>query len=139
EGSVEAARRGGAEVIALGENVGFGRACNRALAAVSEPVTVLVNPDVELVDDSLIALAREAAATGRLLAPLVLRPDGGVQDSVHPVPASAADLARGAGPGAPRPRAPPRGRGGEVGGVCVRAGGGRRRPGGRRGRHLETG
>src|SRR5581483_3886838 len=110
EGSVEAARRGGAEVIALGENVGFGRACNRALAAVSEPVTVLVNPDVELVDDSLLALAREAAATGRLLAPLVLRPDGGVQDSVHPVPASAADLARVLmparlrAPGARRPR-----------------------------------
>ena len=42
---------------ALSENVGFGRANNRGLAEVSEPVAVLVNPDVELLDDSLRALA----------------------------------------------------------------------------------
>jgi N-acetylglucosaminyl-diphospho-decaprenol L-rhamnosyltransferase len=77
--------------IALDENIGFGRACNVGIEAVSEPVTVLVNPDVELIDDSLLAAAAEAARTygqPRLVAPLVLSPDGSRQDSVHPRPGS---------------------------------------------------
>jgi glycosyltransferase involved in cell wall biosynthesis/GT2 family glycosyltransferase len=92
--SVAVARRAGADVLELGENVGFGRACNRALAGVTEPVTLLVNPDVELVDASVLALAREVSRADRILAPRVLTPGGGVQDSVHPAPLSAADLAR---------------------------------------------
>jgi N-acetylglucosaminyl-diphospho-decaprenol L-rhamnosyltransferase len=84
-----------AVVVALTENVGFGRANNRGLAEVSEPVAVLVNPDVELLDDSVRALAAQAAAhPDRLLAPLVLSPDGSRQDTVHPVPASAPDVVR---------------------------------------------
>jgi len=82
-------------VIALGENVGFGRACNRGLLEVSEPVTALVNPDVELVDGSLAALAAEATRRDRaerLLAPLVIYPDGSRQDSVHPLPTSASEM-----------------------------------------------
>ncbi len=85
------------DVIALGENVGFGRGCNRGLAEVGEPVTALVNPDVELVDGSLLDLAADAARPDRrerLLAPLVVYPDGSRQDSVHPVPTSARDLVR---------------------------------------------
>ncbi len=90
-----------AVVVALGENAGFGRANNRGLAEVSEPVAVLVNPDVELLDDSVRALAAEAAlGPDRLLAPLVLYPDGTRQDTVHPLPASAADLVRALIPGA---------------------------------------
>jgi N-acetylglucosaminyl-diphospho-decaprenol L-rhamnosyltransferase len=83
--------------IALPDNVGFGRACNRGIAEISEPVTILVNPDVELLDDSLLGLVQEALLEDRderLLAPLVLSPDGSRQDSVHPVPTSAADLVR---------------------------------------------
>ena len=95
--TVSIARRAAAStVVALADNVGFGRACNRGLGEVTEEVTALVNPDVELVDDSLLALAAEAARTDRpdrLLAPLVLSPDGSAQDSVHPPPLSAADLA----------------------------------------------
>jgi GT2 family glycosyltransferase len=56
-----------------------------------------VNPDVELLDGSLAKLAEALAAPGaanRLLAPLVLLPDGRRQDSVHPTPATAADLVR---------------------------------------------
>jgi GT2 family glycosyltransferase len=84
-----------AVVVALTENVGFGRANNRGLAEVSEPVAVLVNPDVELLDDSVRALAAQAAAgSDRLLAPLVLSPDGSRQDTVHPAPASAPDVVR---------------------------------------------
>jgi len=88
---------GSVDLVALEQNIGFGRACNRALQAVTEPVAVLLNPDVELVDDSLLALAQEAARVDRperLLAPLVLAGDGSRQDSVHPRPTSPADLAR---------------------------------------------
>lgn len=76
------------QMVALDDNVGFGRANNVGIAEVTEPVTVLVNPDVELLDDSLRALASEAARADRLLAPLVLSPDGSRQDTVHPVPGS---------------------------------------------------
>jgi N-acetylglucosaminyl-diphospho-decaprenol L-rhamnosyltransferase len=85
------------EVLALADNLGFGRGCNVGLEAVREPVTALVNPDVELLDDSLLALAAEAERTdrpARLLAPLVLYPDGNRQDSVHPMPTSPPDLVR---------------------------------------------
>jgi len=77
--SVEVARRwnGDATVIELGENVGYGRAANAGVAAVATPACVVLNPDVELLDDSLVALAAEVTRPGapeRLLAPLVLRP-----------------------------------------------------------------
>lgn len=87
--SVEAARQAGADVIPLGDNHGFGYAANAGVAAVDEPVTILANPDVELVDASLAALAA-TADPGRLLAPLLLNADGSPQDSAHPEPASAA-------------------------------------------------
>jgi N-acetylglucosaminyl-diphospho-decaprenol L-rhamnosyltransferase len=85
----------GVTLVALEENVGFGAASNRGLDEVREPVTALVNPDVELLDDSLDALAAEAARDdrpARLLAPLVLSPDGSRQDTVHPRPASWPEL-----------------------------------------------
>jgi GT2 family glycosyltransferase len=83
------------QTIALNRNVGFGRGCNIGVAAVTQPVTALVNPDVELLDDSLLELAAEALLTPeRLLAPLVLNANGSRQDTVHPRPTSPADLAR---------------------------------------------
>lgn len=101
DGSVEIARRDRdritVELLALDHNEGFGAATNRGLATVAEPVTALVNPDVELIDASLLELADEAGRPGapeRLLAPLVLWPDGSRQDTVHPAPVSLADLAR---------------------------------------------
>jgi GT2 family glycosyltransferase len=97
DASLSIAERHGAVTISLRENVGFGRGCNRGLAAVHEPVTALLNPDVELLDDSLLRVASEALrgdAPPRLLAPLVLRPDGTRQDSVHPRPGSPAELLR---------------------------------------------
>jgi N-acetylglucosaminyl-diphospho-decaprenol L-rhamnosyltransferase len=96
DGSVEVARgwSGGATVLEL-DNVGFGRASNRGLEVVSEPLTVLVNPDVELLDDSLATLAAEAARRERperLLAPLILMPNGLRQDSVQSEPASLPEI-----------------------------------------------
>ena len=80
DGSLAVARaRGGVTAIALRENAGFGRACNRGVRAVGAPVVALLNPDVELIDDSLLALAAEALADDRpprLLAPRVLNGDG---------------------------------------------------------------
>lgn len=95
DGSADAARTwpGGARVIEPGANLGFGRGTNRGVAAVEEPVTVIANPDLELVDSSLAHLAAEAARADlpeRILAPLVLLPDGSRQDSAQRAPASAA-------------------------------------------------
>ena len=93
----------GAELLLL-DNVGFGRANNAALARVDRPITALDNPDVELIDDSLARLARDADP-GRLLAPLLLNPDGTRQESAHVRPLSPAAAAHALVPpaGLPRP------------------------------------
>jgi glycosyltransferase involved in cell wall biosynthesis/GT2 family glycosyltransferase len=83
------AESSGATVIANADNKGFGIAANAGIASVTEPITVVVNPDVELVDDSLAELA-SGAEPGRLYAPLLLNADGSRQDSAHPLPASPA-------------------------------------------------
>jgi GT2 family glycosyltransferase len=93
DASAEIARAAGAHVIELDDNVGFGRASNIGVAQVAQDVTILVNPDVELVDDSLARLARELHDADRILAPLVLRPDGSRQDSAQVEPGSPAALA----------------------------------------------
>ncbi|HEX8977692.1 MAG TPA: glycosyltransferase [Solirubrobacteraceae bacterium] len=100
------------QVIALQENVGFGRACNRGLAEVTTGATALVNPDIELTDASLRELAGEALRPDRperLLSPLVLNADGTRQETAHPRPVSAADLLRAVVPPAlvPSPRLAP--------------------------------
>jgi N-acetylglucosaminyl-diphospho-decaprenol L-rhamnosyltransferase len=80
------AREHGAQVIVLGANSGFGAGCNKAVERVGEAVTVLVNPDVELLDGGLARLAEDAAGAEALLAPRLLNTDGTVQDSAHPPP-----------------------------------------------------
>ncbi|HEY2439770.1 MAG TPA: glycosyltransferase [Solirubrobacteraceae bacterium] len=96
--SVAIARaRAAVDLVELRDNVGFGRACNRGIESVETPVTALVNPDVELVDASLLTLVAESLRRDRgerLLAPRVLNGDGTLQDTVHPLPGSAADLVR---------------------------------------------
>jgi N-acetylglucosaminyl-diphospho-decaprenol L-rhamnosyltransferase len=93
DGSAEVVRGLGAHVIELDDNVGFGRASNIGVAQVAQPVTVLVNPDVELVDGSLGELAEELRLSDRILAPLVLQPDGSRQDSAQVEPGSGAAFA----------------------------------------------
>jgi GT2 family glycosyltransferase len=86
DGGPELAALRGAEVVELGANRGFGAACNAGIARVGEEVVAFVNPDVELLDDGLARLARDASTGGRLLAPRLRRADGTVQDSAHPLP-----------------------------------------------------
>jgi N-acetylglucosaminyl-diphospho-decaprenol L-rhamnosyltransferase len=93
----QAERHSADRVVALAENVGFGRGCNRGLELVESPVTALLNPDVELLDGSLLELATQALRSdrpARLLAPSVLNPDGSRQQTVHPLPVTAADALR---------------------------------------------
>jgi N-acetylglucosaminyl-diphospho-decaprenol L-rhamnosyltransferase len=96
----------GGTVVELGENAGFGRGVNAALAAVEEPVAVVINPDTELVDASLAELAAEALREDRperILAPLVIRHDGR-ENSAHPEPGSASEFVRALVPAAVLPR-----------------------------------
>ncbi len=97
-------RGGSADVVVLGENEGFGRGVGAGLPLVRRPVTALVNPDVELLDASLAALAREALrGPERLLVPLVLRPDGSREDNAQREPGTAGLLAHALVPGAVLP------------------------------------
>ena len=87
DGGPELARRRGAEVVELPDNPGFGAANNAGLARAGHDVTVLLNPDTELVDDSLQELAHLARThPDALHVPRLLEPDGSVQRSAHPLP-----------------------------------------------------
>ena len=72
------------------DNPGFGAANVAGLAHVRTPVTVLLNPDVELLDDGVARLVadRRAHAT-RSSSPRLLNADGSVQRSAHPMPGTA--------------------------------------------------
>lgn len=65
----------------MGENAGFGVASNAGVALASEPLSVLLNPDTELLDDGLDRLAAAAAELRGLVGPRVLSSDGSVQAS----------------------------------------------------------
>jgi GT2 family glycosyltransferase len=94
DGGADAARAwrdGAATVIDMGANVGFGAGSNAGVAAADRPVTVLINPDVELLDGSLDDLGREILrqdAPDRLLAPVVVGDDGLRQDNAQHEPAT---------------------------------------------------
>ena len=87
------ARAHGAELVELPDNPGFGAANNAGIALARHDVTVLLNPDTELVDDSLHELAALARIHPRALhAPRLLEPDGSVQRSAHPLPGTVGAL-----------------------------------------------
>jgi N-acetylglucosaminyl-diphospho-decaprenol L-rhamnosyltransferase len=93
DGGADLAAERGAEVLALAGNPGFGAASNAGLERVRHDVTVLLNPDCELLDGSLATLAALARAhPDALHAPRLLNPDGSVQRSAHPLPGTPGSL-----------------------------------------------
>ncbi len=83
---VAIARAHGARVVALDGNPGFGAANNAGLAFAEHEVTVLLNPDCELLDGGLARLAALAGHEDVLLVPRLLETDRRVQRSAHPLP-----------------------------------------------------
>lgn len=104
DGGPELARHHGAEVIELHDNPGFGAANNAGVGLARHDVTVLLNPDCELLDDGLVRLASAAAERDALWVPRLLNPDGSVQRSAHPLPGTIGALL----PAAVHPAALPR-------------------------------
>jgi len=95
--SVASTWSGGATVIQLPGNEGFGAGCVAGLEHVTRPIVALVNPDIELVDSSLADLADELELEGgdeRIFCPMLIHPDGKRQDAVHPVPGTSPELIR---------------------------------------------
>jgi GT2 family glycosyltransferase len=94
DGGAALAAQRGADVLERRENPGFGAACNAGVERARHEACVLLNPDCELLDDSLAALAALCLAYPRALhAPRLLDADGGVQRSAHPVPGTVGALA----------------------------------------------
>jgi GT2 family glycosyltransferase len=94
-----------AQVHVLDANPGFGAASNAGVARASSEVTVLLNPDVTLLDGALASFAERAASRDVLLAPRLLNADGSIQRSAHPLPGRAETLL----PALIHPRLLPRG------------------------------
>jgi N-acetylglucosaminyl-diphospho-decaprenol L-rhamnosyltransferase len=99
------AQAGGAEVIVLDGNPGFGAASNAGVAAARHAVTVLLNPDCELLDSGLSELAARAADGEALLVPRLIEADGALQRSAHPMPGTPMALVRAALPTRALPQA----------------------------------
>ena len=99
---------GAGTVVELDGNVGFGRAYQRrARGRRRSRSPSLINPDAELLDDSLADLAAEVLRDDRperILAPLVVQPDGARENSAHPEPGTPPELARAVIPTAALPR-----------------------------------
>ena len=88
------AKAAGAEVIVLAGNPGFGSASNAGVAAARSAVTILLNPDCELLDSGLSELAAHAAGGEALLVPRLIEADGALQRSAHPMPGGPMALVR---------------------------------------------
>ncbi|MGH2951804.1 MAG: glycosyltransferase, partial [Solirubrobacterales bacterium] len=73
--------RGDLAFVPLARNAGFGPASNAGVARAAGAVTVLLNPDAELLDAGLDRLAALAAQRGGLVGPRVLNSDRSVQPS----------------------------------------------------------
>jgi N-acetylglucosaminyl-diphospho-decaprenol L-rhamnosyltransferase len=93
DGGAALAADWGAEVLERRDNPGFGAASNAGVERARHQVTVLLNPDCELLDGSLAELARLAHEhPDALHAPRLLNADGSVQRSAHPLPGTVGAL-----------------------------------------------
>ena len=88
----------------LDGNPGFGAASNAGVAAARHAVTVLLNPDCELLDAGLSALAARAAGGEALLVPRLIEADGAA--AAQRAPAARAARWRSCAPRCPRARCP---------------------------------
>jgi GT2 family glycosyltransferase len=88
------ARAAGAGLIVLDGNPGFGAANNAGVGVARHPVTVLLNPDCELLDSGVSELAARAADSQALLVPRLIEADGALQRSAHPLPGTPMALVR---------------------------------------------
>ena len=94
DGGSERAADWGADVLERRDNPGFGAASNAGLELARHDVAVLLNPDCELLDGALDALATLARQHPRALhVPRLLDTGGGVQRSAHPLPGTVGALA----------------------------------------------
>lgn len=92
DGTVDAVRAAHPEVdVDSGDNVGFAAGVNALLARSDAPWLFLLNSDAWPEEGALATLLAAAARHPRaaLLAPRLLRPDGGLEESVHPLPTPA--------------------------------------------------
>jgi N-acetylglucosaminyl-diphospho-decaprenol L-rhamnosyltransferase len=92
DAGADLARERGAEVVQLPRNRGFGAASNEGVARASTDTVALLNPDVELLDASLLDLIALVRQRDALLVPRLLNADGSAQRSVHPLPGRASAL-----------------------------------------------
>jgi N-acetylglucosaminyl-diphospho-decaprenol L-rhamnosyltransferase len=91
--SAERALTLGAEVIRLGENVGFSKANNIALSRASTRYIAFVNPDVRIDVDSLGKIAELMTERGAIVCPQLVNPDGTPQPNGRGIPFLADKLA----------------------------------------------
>jgi N-acetylglucosaminyl-diphospho-decaprenol L-rhamnosyltransferase len=94
DGGPDIAAERGCEVVALNGDPGFGVANNAGVRWARHEVCALLNPDVQLLDDGLLALAAHARRHEALLFPRLLNPDGSVQDTAHPLPGTRREVLR---------------------------------------------
>jgi len=93
DGGAARAAEWGAEVLELPDNPGFGASSNAGVERARHDVCVLLNPDCELLDGSLTALAKLARVHPHALhAARLLNADGSVQRSAHPLPGTPGSL-----------------------------------------------
>lgn len=95
--------RGEGEFVGLGTNAGFGAANNVGVGRAGRDVSVLLNPDTELVDDGLDRLAAAAGELGAIVGPRLLNADGTLQASASGPEVGAWPWIRAVVPGAVQP------------------------------------
>jgi GT2 family glycosyltransferase len=88
EGPEEEARcwRGPTSLHRMESNLGYGAAANLGVEMAGGDAVVLLNPDTRLDDDGLSRIAARALASGALVGPRLLNPDGSVQPSASGPP-----------------------------------------------------
>ncbi len=84
-------------------SLGYGAACNAGVSAASQAVVAMLNPDCQLIDAGLPALADVAARRQALVGPRLLNPDGSVQPSASGPPVGAWPWAGAVAPGRLQP------------------------------------